>query len=263
MYPILLQIGPATIYSLWVFLALGIFVSLLIVNKLAKSRLIKLAFLAENSLLIFLCGLIAARLTFIAYNFAYYWNIVVDQGHIIEIFYIWDKGLSSWGGLAGIFLSLYLLSKNSKEDYKAWSDILVVSVAFAMFFINIGAFLDGRNYGNPTELPWGILVESSQYAIPIHPVQIYAAIYCGLIGLILLQLFNKKAFKTPGIISLSGIFLYSFFRFIEEFMRGDETIYILDVLREAQIYVLITLLLSGYLLYKYFKKYLKEHHSLW
>lgn len=263
MYPTLLQLGPATIYSLWTFLALGIFASLIIVNKLAKSRIIKLSFLAENSLLIFFCGLITARIVFIIYNFNYFWNIVVQEKQILELFYIWDKGLSSWGALIGIFGSLYLLTRRTKEDFKAWADILMVSIAFALIFINIGTFLDGRNYGNPTDLPWGITVESSQYAIPIHPVQIYASIYSALIGVLLYQLFNRGAFKTPGIISLTGIFLYSFFRILEEFLRGDEAITILGLIREAQLYSAISLLLSGYLLYKYFRKYLQENHSIW
>jgi phosphatidylglycerol:prolipoprotein diacylglycerol transferase len=255
MYPILLQIGPFTIYSLWVFFAMGLFTSLLIVNKLAKSRLVKLSFLAENSLLIFFCGLILARTVFIIYNFPYFWDIVVDQGQILEIFYVWDKGLSAWGGLIGVFGSLFLLCRKGKEDFLAWSDILVVSILFGMIFTDIGAFLDGRNYGAPTDLPWGVLVETSQYAIPIHPVQLYAAIYTGLIGLILYSIFNRPEFKISGGITILGGTLYCFFRFLEEFLRGDESILFFGMMREAQLYSLIGLFFGGYMLYRFFQKY--------
>jgi len=258
MYPIL-QVGPFTIYTLWVLFAMGVFSSLLIVNKLAKSRLVKISFLAENSILIFFCGLIMARIVFILYNFSFFWEVIIQQGQILEIFYIWDKGLSVWGGLIGIFISLYLLSRRHKEDFLAWADILVVSILIGMISANIGAFLDGRNYGSPTNLPWGLTVETSQYAIPIHPIQLYAAIYSGLIGLLLYNIFSRNEFKKSGIISLLGLTLYCFFRFLEEFLRGDESNMLFGTIREAQLYSLIGLLFGGYMLYRYFQKYHQEN----
>ncbi len=259
MYPILLQVGSITIYSLWVLLALGIFTSLLVVNQLAKSRLTKLSFLAENSLLIFFCGLIMARILFIAYNFDLYWNDVVIQGNLLDLVYIWDKGLSIWGGLLGIIGSLYLLCRKNKEDFLAWSDILVVSIFFGMIFTNFGAFLDGRNYGSPTDLPWGIIVETSQFAVPIHPVQVYASIYAGLIGLILILLFYRDQFKKSGGITWLGLSLFCLFRFLEEFIRGDESNLIFGIIREAQLYSILGLFFGGYMLYRYLRKYYQEN----
>ena len=37
MYPLLLEIGPVTFYSLWIFIAVGFFAALLIMNKLINS----------------------------------------------------------------------------------------------------------------------------------------------------------------------------------------------------------------------------------
>lgn len=258
MYPILIQIGPVTIYSLWVMLALAVFCTLLIVNKLSKSRMVKLNFLAENSLLIFFCGLIMARFVFILYNIPYFWERITS-GNFLELLYIWDKGLSIWGALIGIFLSLFVLARRAKEDFFAWSDIIMVSSLFGAVFVNIGAFLDGRNYGSPTDLPWGVIVETSQYAIPIHPVQIYAAIYCGLIGLILYQLFNTNLFKKSGIIALTGATAYCFFRFFEELLRGDEANLLFGTIREGQIYAFLGLSLGAFLLYRYFRKYKQDN----
>lgn len=262
MFPILLQIGPVTIYSLWIFIALGMFISLLIVHKLTRGRLVKLSFLGENSLLIFFSGLIMARLVFVIYNFQYFWEVMTLEGKFLEPLYIWDKGLSVWGGLLGVFISLFVLAKKENEDFLSWSDIIVVSIMFGMSFCDIGAFLDGRNYGSPTDLPWGVIMEPSQYAIPVHPVQIYAAIYSLLIGLILLHLFQHRLFKKPGIIALGGLTLYSFMRFLEEFMRGDETNIIFGFIREAQLWSLLGLSFGGFLLYRFFSNYIKENSPL-
>ncbi|MBD3269956.1 hypothetical protein GF376_00345 [Candidatus Peregrinibacteria bacterium] len=252
MLPVLLHIEPITIYSLWVMLGLGMFVILLLINNLAKKRQVKIAFLANNSLAIFFTGIIFSRLFFIIKNYQYF-ILQFDFGKLLEMFYIWDKGLSAWGGLIGIFLSLFLLAKKEKANFVGWSDIIITSTFFGMFFFNIGTFLDGRNYGTPTTLPWGVIIESSQYAIPIHPVQIYAAIYTLLIGIVLFSIFNKKDFKNNGIISLIGIFCYSFFRFLEEFLRGDESFKIL-FLRDAQILAIIAMTISGYFIYKQYQQ---------
>lgn len=253
MYPILLQIGPVTIFSLWLFVCFGFFISIVIINKLTHFRRVKLNFLANNSLLLFFTGLIFARLFFVALNYPYY-LFEASQGNFLEIFYIWDKGLSFWGGLSGLLISLYLLCKRQDEIFNDWTDVLSVSIIFAMAMGSMGAFLDGRNYGIPSDLPWAVLIESSLYAVPIHPVQIYAAIYCLLIGFILYKNFNNSFFKESGVITLMAVSSYSFFRILEEFLRGDEAIHIW-IVRLPQILALLAFTASTYFLYRKYQEY--------
>ncbi len=250
MYPILLQIGPVTIYSLWICVCVGFLLSLLVLNKLIQKDRAKLSFIADNSLPIFLGGLLFSRLIEVIRNYKYYFD-GLELNHILEIFYIWDKNLSFWGGVIGVFLTLAYFCKKERENVYKWFDILSVCIITGTVFGNLGAYLDGRNYGNETDLPWGIVVENSRFAVPIHPTQIYALIYCLLITIILFNLFNTKLAQKEGTISLITVASYSFFRFLEEFLRGDESNYFLW-LREAQIYCLIALIASLVLLYKRF-----------
>lgn len=252
MYPILLQLGPITIYSIWIFLIFGLFATLIAITKLVKSRSVKLNFLAENSLLLFFSALIVSRLVFIIRNFSYFWDQIINNHSYFDIFYIWDKGLSIWGAILGVFLVLFILCRRENENFGAWSDILITSILIGMIFGNIGTFLDGRNYGTPTNLPWGVIVETSRYAIPIHPIQIYASIYIFILSIMLVKLFNQHFFKIAGRLSLLAIASYSFLRFLDEFMRGDETASFL-FLREPQYYCLIAFGISVYFLYKQFK----------
>lgn len=196
--------------------------------------------MANYSLSIFLGGLIMSRIFFVVRNYELYFNDFT-LSTFLGMFYIWDKGLSPWGGVIGILLSLIYFARKEGESIKKWLDVVSVSIIGAITFSNIGAFLDGRNYGNETELPWGILVESSIYAVPIHPVQIYAALYSGILTVTLYQLFNNKISKEPGNISLLALGGYSFFTILEEFLRGDESHLIFEF-REVQIYALLGLL---------------------
>lgn len=242
MYPALLEIGPITIYSLWIFVAVGFFAALLILNKLVQKCRLSLKFIANYSLAIFFGGLIMSRLVHVIQNYQFFFqNFSLNS--FLEMFYIWDKGLSPWGGILGIVLSLFYFARREREPIRKWFDVLSVSILSAVAFSNIGAFLDGRNYGRETDLPWGVIIENSIFAVPIHPTQIYAAIYSGLLTIITYQLFNYKISKEPGNVTLIAVGGYSFFRILEEFMRGDESNFILGF-REAQIYALLAAIIA-------------------
>lgn len=251
MYQTLLQIGPITIYSLWVLITIGFLIALVILNKLIQKDRNKLHFIANNSLIILIGGFIMARLFFVIRNFKIFFT---REGfsHIWELFYPWENGLSLWGGIFGVTATLIYYCKKQGQNLKEWLDVFTVSIMSGLVFGNIGAFFDGRNYGRETTLPWGVLIESSRYAVPIHPVQIYAAIYIALLTITLLWLFKEKTGKTPGSTALIGVIGYSFLRFLEEFLRGDESNYFLG-LREAQIYCLLALVGGSILFYKKMK----------
>ena len=256
MYPIILEIGPFTIYSLWVMVAIGFFTALLVIYKLVQKTRLKIKFFADYSLAIFLGGIILSRIVYIFYNWGAYFSSF-NLAKFFQLFYIWDKGLSVWGGVAGILIATYYFSQKEGEDSIKWVDVMVTAILAGMVLINTGAFFDGVNYGNETNLPWGVTIETSIYAVPIHPTQLYAAIYCLLIATTLYILFDHDLGKKTGNISLFGLTAYSFFRFLEEFLRGDESIMIFGF-RQAQILALLGLIVGCILLYV---KNNKKHSS--
>jgi len=259
MYPILLELGPIIIYSLWVFIAIGFFAALLILNKLVKKSRLRLGFIAQHSLAIFMGGLILARLVYVARNIPYYFY-EVNLSSFFQVFYIWDKGLSAWGGIIGIILTTVYFAWRDKENTLAWLDIISVSILGAISVSSIGTFLSGQGYGNETSLPWGVIIENSIYAVPIHPTQIYATIYTGLLTYILVSLFNHKISIIQGRISIIALGGYSFFRFLEEFLRGDESNFFFGI-REAQIYALLGVIVSVILFYVQEQRTKKSNNS--
>lgn len=257
MYPILVQLGPLTIYSLWVCAAIGFLVAFLIVYKLLQKDRPGLNFLANHSLAILFGAILVARIVFVLQNYKIYFA-KIDLQHLLEIFFIWDKGLSFWGGLLGLALTLGYFCNKEKENLWKWFDVITVGAMAGLVFGSIGAFLDGSSYGNETDLPWGIIIENSRFAVPIHPTQIYAMIYTMAITAVLWNLWNTPFGKKEGNITLTGGMCYAAFRFLEEFLRGDESNYLLG-LREAQIYCILALVIGGTLFYLRLKKKTAPH----
>jgi phosphatidylglycerol:prolipoprotein diacylglycerol transferase len=251
MYPILGQLGPFIIYSLWIFVALGFFASLLVLHKLIHKDHQKLSFIAENSLFFALAGLLGARLVHVLRNFDLFFG---ENGfNYFQTLNLLDKGLSFWGGMMGVILTILYLARKQNQNLFRWLDILSICVMTGLVFGNLGSFFDGRNYGSETTLPWGVTIESSRFTVPIHPTQAYSAIYTLLLTLFLFKFYRHKIGKKEGNIALFAVCGYSFFRFLEEFLRGDESFYF-QGFREFQIYSLIAFLTSAIFLYLRFKK---------
>lgn len=219
--------------------------------RLSIRNSLKLNFINENSFMLTLGSLLGARLFGIIFNYqAYFQSFSVEN--LIQFLRIWDGGLSGWGALVGFFLSLYYISKKSEQDFFKWADAIVPSVIFAAFFYHLGAFFDGRNYGNETSLPWGVQFENItvKFAVPIHPTQTYAALYSIAIAtaLIILIKHPKIKEKKTGFIALIGTSTYSFCYFIEQFARGDDTLLLFGI-RAPQILSLIVSILTGIFLF--------------
>jgi phosphatidylglycerol---prolipoprotein diacylglyceryl transferase len=153
----------------------------------------------------------------IFYNFRYY------SENIIEVFKLWQGGMSFHGGLIGLIIAVYIYSKKSKTSFFKFADIISCVAPIGIFLGRIANFINGELYGKVSTLPWAIIFP---YAgnVARHPSQIYEAI---LEGFILFILLNYLAFKKKLIIKsgyISGLFLifYSILRIIAENFREPD-----------------------------------------
>ena len=182
----------------------------------------------------------------ILYNFNYYSN------NIIEIFKIWQGGMSFHGGLIGVILtSIWFAKKNNQNPY-IYLDVVSIVAPIGIFFGRVSNFINSELYGKVTDLPWGVkfLQIDDLYR---HPSQLYEAFFEGiLLFLILIYLKKKFSVLNPGFISGMFLLIYSIFRFIIEFFRvPDEQLgFILFNLSMGQIISLIFFLIGCFLSFK-------------
>ena len=187
------------------------------------------------------------------YDFNYYINNPLD------IFKIWQGGMSFHGGLLGIIFVSVIFAKNNKQNPFKYLDIVSLVSPIGIFFGRLSNFINSELYGTVTDLPWAVkfIKIDNLYR---HPSQLYEAIFEGIILFMILVYYKKKDFlKFPGMIS--GIFLifYSLFRFFIEFVRvPDEQLgYMIFNLTMGQIISLIFFIFGVYLIttkYEFEKK---------
>jgi len=135
----------------------------------------------------------------------------------IEIFYIWQGGMSFHGGLVGIILiSLYFVKKK-QIDFYVFSDLLALISPIGLFLGRIANFINSELIGLPSNLPWSVIfIKIDQ--IPRHPSQLYEALLEGIMLFTILNLIFKFK-KIKGYVSAYFLILYSFFRIISEQFR--------------------------------------------
>jgi len=162
----------------------------------------------------------------------------------IQIFYIWQGGMSFHGGLVGIILiSLYFVKKK-QIDFYVFSDLLALISPIGLFLGRIANFINSELIGLPSNLPWSVIfIKIDQ--IPRHPSQLYEALLEGIMLFTILNLIFKFK-KIKGYVSAYFLILYSFFRIIsEQFRLPDGHLgYVLGNLSMGSVLSIIILLIG-------------------
>ena len=197
--------------------------------------------------------IIGGRLGYIVfYNFNYYIS------NILDIFKIWEGGMSFHGGLIGVIIATTIFSKNNNHNSFQYMDVVSLVAPIGIFFGRLANFINSELYGTPSELPWSVTFIKIDN-LSRHPSQLYEAILEGIFLFLILLYFRKKNYLLiPGLISSLFLIFYSLFRFIVEFFRvPDQQLgYLTFDLSMGQIISLI-FILTGIILF-YFKNENKQ-----
>ena len=188
--------------------------------------------------------ILGGRLGYIfIYNLSFYINNPLD------IFKIWQGGMSFHGGLIGVIFASIIFAKKNNQNPFLYMDIVALVAPVGLFFGRIANFINSELYGTITNVPWAVTFIQVDN-LPRHPSQLYEALLEGLFLFLLLIYFKNKFSNKPGVISGLFLIIYSIFRFIVEFYRvPDEQLgYIFLNLTMGQVVSLI-FILSGVILF--------------
>lgn len=220
MLEILFQNSVITVRSLNILLALGfIFTGTFLIRYVNRHKM-NLAFVTEYLLHVMIASLLVGRLVYMLSHlpeFEFNW---------ISVLYVWDLKFSFFGILAGSVCALFLATRKNKEDFWAWFDTLFLSTLAMLIFVHIGYFFAGKQYGLPTDLPWGISFDVNHipFIKPIHPTQLYAAVLS--IFLLAYSVKQSKRIHLSGVVGAKALMIYSLGMLIIDFYHGAPSMYV-------------------------------------
>jgi len=189
-------------------------------------------------------------------GYVLFYNLNFYLNNLLDIFKIWQGGMSFHGAVIGIIISSILFARKNSHNVFNYLDIVSFVAPVGIFFGRIANFINSELYGTETSIPWAVkFIQIDD--IYRHPSQLYEALFEGLILFFILLYFKNKSFaKIPGFISGLFLFIYSICRFIIEFFRvPDEQLgYLVFNLTMGQIISFLFLIIGGYLIFSKYEK---------
>jgi phosphatidylglycerol:prolipoprotein diacylglycerol transferase len=140
--------------------------------------------------------------------------------HPLEIFAVWQGGMSFHGGLLGVMLAMWIAARRHRIHFLSLMDFVAPLCPLGIAAGRLGNFINGELYGRVTDLPWGMVFRGAGDA-PRHPSQLYQAALEGIALFVLLWWFSSKP-RPRGQVSALFLVGYGAFRFIAEFGREPD-----------------------------------------
>ena len=144
--------------------------------------------------------------------------------HPLEIFYVWQGGMSFHGGLLGVILSMVWFARSRGRNWVEVADFVAPCVPTGLAAGRVGNFINGELWGRFADpaLAWGMVFPQSGSMAPRHPSQVYQFLLEGLLLFVLLWLYARKPRRLGEV---SGAFLlgYGLLRFTAEFFREPDS----------------------------------------
>jgi phosphatidylglycerol:prolipoprotein diacylglycerol transferase len=202
----------------------------------------------DLSVWVFVGGLVGARLFYVVQ----YWG---DRIHsLADVFRIWEGGIVLYGSIIGGTAAFFLYRALRPFPLLPLLDVVAPSLALGIALGRIGCFLNGCCYGDLCTLPWGVAFPANSpawreqfaqglipggaaWSLPVHPTQLYSTID-GLVLLLLLSAYYPVRRRDGGVMALLMV-AYPVSRFLIEYLRNDERVFLFGLTISQNISVLL------------------------
>jgi phosphatidylglycerol---prolipoprotein diacylglyceryl transferase len=222
--PDIIRIGPIAVRWYGMMYLIGFVSSYLLVKYQIKKRGQRSggkgrdyppAFLDSLYTYIVLGLMIGARLGYVVfYNLSFYIQ------HPLDVFAVWQGGLSFHGGLIGSVLAGIWCCRKFEKDPWQVSDLVMATAPIGLGLGRLGNFINGELYGRVADVPWAMVFPNGG-PLPRHPSQLYEFLLEGVVLFSLLWTLKDKGFR-PGVLTSFFIMIYGLFRIFVEFFREPD-----------------------------------------
>lgn len=210
-----INLGPVTIYTYGLMMALGFLLIIFGVRRMAPSIGVNPEHITDLALFAILGGFFGA---YINYVISYDWARVAANP--LNFFRFWEGGMVFLGGLLGGIAFALLFIWWRKMPLWEVADLAAIFVPLGYAMGRVGCFFAGCCYGVATSVPWACTFPGSMG--PVHPTQLYSA----LLGFALMAfaLLFRKYRSFAGQSFLLYLMIYGVGRSLIELLRENPTV---------------------------------------
>lgn len=211
------QVGPFLFWTHLLFLLLAVWLGAEFFFRLAGSAGMSIQHFKEDAWWHLGAAFLGGRILAVLAEYRVY----LRWDDPLRVFHVHDGNFSYLGAAIGIAVVLFVTRRHSRTTFLQWLDVLTPAACFGLSLDWLGKFFAGQAYGRPTDVFWGVTYDTIgvRYAVPVHPVQLYYAVFFGILTFALLVV--RKHSQRAGAETLAGIVAASAATFLFEFFRGD------------------------------------------
>ena len=232
MRPVLFKFFGIPINTYGAMLAIAMFACYFLARRTFRRAGLKLSDtqIMDICVLSVVSGVVGSRVLYVLQN-------INSFGGFIDLFKVWEGGLSFHGGLIGGTIAMVIYLKRKRIPVLRAGDAIIPCVLIGLSWGRIGCFMNGCCFGKVTTVPWAVqfppdspayykhqnlelLATDASSSLAVHPAQFYATALAVLTVLILLWLQGKK--KPDGTVLTASALIYGIVRFVLEFFRDDD-----------------------------------------
>jgi phosphatidylglycerol---prolipoprotein diacylglyceryl transferase len=222
-HPILLELGPITIYTYGVLLAAAYLIGLWLAARRAKAAGLDSAKVLDLGIWVIIAALVGAKLLLFVVEFEHFTTSWQEFLSLLR-----SGGVFYGGLLAAVVVCIYQLRKHKLPLWHS-ADLFAPGIALGYMVGRLGCLAAGCCFGKPTDVAWAVtftnpaanLNVGTPLNIPLHPTQLYES-FAGLAIFLILMAVERRGKSFSGRTFWLFVLLYSISRFVIEFYRGDD-----------------------------------------
>src|SRR5713226_4898744 len=227
MHPVLFRVGPLTLHTYGLLVAIGVLLGLWLGQRQAARAGLDPDRVWNLGIYMVLAALVGAKLWLVLADWSYYWE---HPHEILGLSTLLSGGTYYGGFLAALVVAL-LYARRFGLKFLPLGDVYAAPLALGHAIGRLGCFAAGCCYGKTTTLLWGVTFTNphardlvgTPLGIPLHPTQLYesAAEFLIFTFLIILGRRQRPGKQAAGQLFAVYAVLYGVTRGTIEFFRGD------------------------------------------
>lgn len=217
MYPVIFQIGPFTVYSFGVLMAIGFYVGASVSARDYERRGGDRERMWSFLVWVFIAGLAGSKILSLANDPAAFVRNPIQQT-------LSGSGFVWYGGLIGGFLAAWFLRRSYHMRFSLILECTALGLAIGQAIGRIGCHVAGDgDWGTESTLPWAVAYEKAIVGwdyppgVRVHPTPLYEAIGYTLLFLAMLAI-RRRGYRE-GTVFCIYLLGSSTVRFFVEFIR--------------------------------------------
>jgi phosphatidylglycerol:prolipoprotein diacylglycerol transferase len=156
-------------------------------------------------------------------GYVLFYNLEAYIKKPLDIFRLWDGGMSLHGGVIGVLIAIWYVTRKEKLSFFRFCDYIACVVPIGLGLGRLANFVNGELWGKVAYVPWAIIFPRGGLE-PRHPSQLYEAGLEGIVMMAILAFFfwRTDARYKPGFLFGLAAIVYGLSRFAVEFVREPD-----------------------------------------